>query len=221
MAPIEFYQIPESPPCRAVEMVASLVGVELKKNYVNLFEGEHLKEEFSKINPWHKVPFIVDGDVKIGESRAIMAYLVNKYGPADNSLYPSDPTRRAKIDELLFLDIGTIFSSCIKVFRPILKEGAKEINPESEKEFREVLAKLDKELEKSGKKFYIGDDLTIADISLAAEFSFLKSFEYDVSEFKSLTAYLNGLKASIPKYSEINDKPVENLANYIKSKLGK
>jgi hypothetical protein len=36
-----------------------------------------------------KVPLMVDGDLKMGESRAIMMYLVNKYKPHDEHLYPA------------------------------------------------------------------------------------------------------------------------------------
>ena len=85
-------------------MVANLVGVRLNKRFIDLQAGEQYRSEYAAINPRRKVPFYVDQDVRINESRAICAYLANKFLPPNNTLYPHDPIRRAQVDELLFLD---------------------------------------------------------------------------------------------------------------------
>ena len=43
-------------------------------------------------------------------SRAVMTYLINKYGQ-DASLYPADPQQRGTIDQRLYFDIGTLYES--------------------------------------------------------------------------------------------------------------
>lgn len=216
--PIDFYYMAESPPCRTVEMVAKAAGVELNKRPVNLFTQEHLKEDFIKVNPLHKVPFIVDGDLKLGESRAIAAYLVNRYAPG-SSLYPADAVQRARVDELLNLDVSLLNQAGSKLLRPKLYGLGKELNAEDEKAYRDVLRYFDNRLQNNnGKKFMLGDHLTIGDISVAATFSFPEACDYDISEFKHLTAYLKNLKASIPDYGAINDKPLENMKAFVRSK---
>lgn len=214
MPSIDFYYMAESPPCRAVEMVATMAGVSLNKHSVNLFAKEHLKEEFVKLNPMHKVPFIVDGEVKLGESRAIATYLVDKYMPEDNTLYPRDVAKRAQIDELLYFDMGTYYQSASKLFYPLLFGKTTTYDPEDEKAFRDNLKYLNDRLA-HGKKFLLGDDLTIADISILAGYSYVDCFDFEIDELVALKEYIVRGKASIPNYSEINDKAVENTKKFI------
>lgn len=217
MAKIDFYYMAESPPCRVVEMVANMIGVKLEKHSINLFTKEHMNEDYIKLNPMHRVPFIVDGGLKINESRAIICYLVNKYKPENNSLYPRDPVKRARIDELLYYDIGTFYQSGSNLLRPLLFGKSKELDPEAEKTFREVLKFLDSKLEK-GSKFLLGDEITIADVSISSGLSFIECFDYSLDDFKSVKAYFQRLKTAIPDYAEINEKPCENMRKFIESK---
>lgn len=219
MPTVDFYYIPESPPCRMVEMAATMAGVTLTKHYVNLFNKDQFKEEFVKMNPLHKVPFMVDGSLKLGESRAIATYLVNKYMPADNTLYPSDPIKRAKIDELLYLDMGTFDGAARKLFAPIIRGHSKKFDPEAEKGLQESLGYLEGRLLAGKTKFMLGDHLTLADLSLAATLSYIESFEIDISAFKALTTYSNNLMATIPKYAEINTEACKNLKEYVKKMI--
>ena len=55
--------------------------------------------KFLKSSIQGAVPAIKDGDFTLTESHVIMKYLCNKHG--ETSLYPSDPVKRAKIDEAL------------------------------------------------------------------------------------------------------------------------
>lgn len=46
---MDFYYLPGSAPCRAVQMTAAAVGVELNLKLTNLMAGEHMKPEFLKV----------------------------------------------------------------------------------------------------------------------------------------------------------------------------
>lgn len=47
--PLELYYIHASPPSRTILMVARELGIEFDLKEVNLLTGEHLKEEFLKV----------------------------------------------------------------------------------------------------------------------------------------------------------------------------
>lgn len=72
--------------------------------------GEHLSEEFVSINPQHTIPTLVDddGEFILWDSHAIATYLVEKYAD-DDSLYPNDVQRRARISQRLHFDSSLLF----------------------------------------------------------------------------------------------------------------
>lgn len=60
---VDFYYIPGSAPCRAVQMAAKAVGVELNLKLTNLMAGEHLKPEYLAVSYiWNSfgVTFVFD-----------------------------------------------------------------------------------------------------------------------------------------------------------------
>lgn len=46
---IDFYYLPGSAPCRAVQMTAKAIGVDLNLKLTNLMAGEHLTPEYLKV----------------------------------------------------------------------------------------------------------------------------------------------------------------------------
>ncbi|GJD10065.1 Glutathione S-transferase T1 [Galdieria sulphuraria] len=100
---LTLYYEPGSPPCRAVLMFLLENGIPHKIHRIKLFEKDHLKPEYQSINPFQKVPAIQDGDgFFLAESHAILKYLFRtRASMIQEHWYPSDPQKRAKIDELL------------------------------------------------------------------------------------------------------------------------
>lgn len=84
------------------------MDLEVDVRIVNLLKKEQLSEDFIKINPQHTVPTLVDDGFVLTESRAIILYLVEKYG-ANSSLYSKDTNVRALIHQRLQFDVGTFY----------------------------------------------------------------------------------------------------------------
>ncbi len=71
---------------------------------VNMMENEQKESWFLKINPNGRIPAIVDGDVPVFESGAIMIYLSEKAG----RLLPTEPAARARVISWLMFQMGGI-----------------------------------------------------------------------------------------------------------------
>jgi glutathione S-transferase len=75
------------------------LGVEFEAVSVNLLAGEQRQAEFLAINPAGKVPVLVDGNLVLTESVAIVLYLAEKY--RERGLLPDNLDVRAQMTRWL------------------------------------------------------------------------------------------------------------------------
>lgn len=191
---MDFYYLPASAPCRAVQMAAKAVGVELNLKFMNLRAGDHLKPEFIKLNPQHSVPTLVDNGFSLWESRAIMVYLAEKYGRND-SLYPKDPVKRAVVNQRLYFDMGTLYQRFADYYYPQIFNGQ---SPDDEKFkiMQEAVTFLNIFLE--GKSFATGTDMTLADLSLLATISSYEAAGFDFRKYPNVKKWYDNIKKVAP-----------------------
>jgi glutathione S-transferase len=67
------------------------LGIPFEKVRVRMDQGDHKKPEFLAINPNGKVPALLDGDLKLFESLAIIFHLGDRYG-TQKGLWPATGT---------------------------------------------------------------------------------------------------------------------------------
>jgi glutathione S-transferase len=94
---MKLYHFP-SPNPQKITFAMLELGIECEIVPVDLIKGEQRKPEFLAINPLGRVPVLVDGDLKLWESHAILAYLGEKTG----KLWPQTPAGRADALRWLF-----------------------------------------------------------------------------------------------------------------------
>jgi glutathione S-transferase len=195
-------------------MLAKELGLNLELKKVDLLKGEQKQPEFLELNPQHIVPVLDDEGFILCESRAIMAYLINKYAPG-HSLYPSDPQKRAKVDRMLYFDATTLAPAQRDIFRPVVFQ-LKPIDPEAEKSYREKLSLLETLM--GGNRYLTGDTLTVADLSILALLSLVDVLSYDLSGFPKLFEWMNRLKSELPYYSELNQVYIDEFKQGFEAK---
>lgn len=92
-----------SPNPTKVALFLEEAGLAYEPMPVDTRKGEQFKPEFMKINPNAKVPVIVDGDVTVFDSNAILLYLAEKTG----KFLPAKPAQRGPmLSWLMFVASG-------------------------------------------------------------------------------------------------------------------
>ncbi|NQY98559.1 MAG: glutathione S-transferase family protein [Henriciella sp.] len=160
-------------------------------------------DSFTDLSPLRRVPVLkdseIDPDWALPDSSAICSYIERKYPmPA---LYP---TAAADYGRALWFEeyADTEFSNIIgqSIFRPALVQVLLGEAPDlelAEKTFQEVLPPYFGYLERSlaSQTYFVGDQFSIADISLAVHFQNLRlaGFEIDAAEYPGLAAFIDRL----------------------------
>lgn len=182
-----------SPYVRKVLMLVDAGGIEIThRNDITPFPPS---EELLAVNPRGKIPALKDGDLNLGESSVICAYLERRYGPS--GLYPEDPKAYARalwfekyVEECLMPAIGPVFYQ--RVLVPLLGKGVDEqaIAVALNERQPPVFELLDAALE--GRQYLVGEAPSIADAAVVSAFINLlcAEAEVDAVRYPHLAAYL-------------------------------
>ena len=95
---IKLYDFPLSGHAHRVRLMLSLLDLKHELIHVDLRQGEQKSADFLALNPFGTVPVLVDGDVVLRESTAILVYLARKYGP---QWLPVEPQAQAEVQAWL------------------------------------------------------------------------------------------------------------------------
>ena len=91
--------------------------------YINLYKEDNLTPEFLKLNPSGTVPVLVDGDVTVWDSHAIMIYLAEKFSShlLCEQIYPRDFLKRTLVNERLFFEASFLFARLFEICVSLVK----------------------------------------------------------------------------------------------------
>ena len=156
--------------------------------------GETKTMEYTALNPRQKIPLLQDGDLTIGESAAIVAYLANKHR-AGAALVPDCPKLYAKWLEWCFFIVTELDSTSLYVMRrhgtnqglAHIYGDAPHVVAKAGEYFREQLRHVDAALS-DGRHYLMGDQFTTADILLTTCLTW--AIDYGVGICDSAVPYL-------------------------------
>jgi glutathione S-transferase len=171
---LKLYDFKSSPNCQRVKVVLEEKKLPYEIVNIDLRAGAQKTPAYLKINPYGKVPAIVDGDTVLYESCIINEYLDEKY-PATR-LMPSDPAARAKAR--ILIDFGlTQMDSMYTKLRMEMTKDEKERNPETvtaaKDDIKKRLQRLEQEL---GDQEYLMGTFSLVDVDLIPRFTRLEGF---------------------------------------------
>lgn len=105
---IKLYRAAISGHAHRVELFMSLLGLPFELVDVDLAGGAHKKPEFLAINPFGQVPVMVDGDVTLADSNAILVYLAVRYAKDAQQWLPAEPVAAAAVQRWLSVAAGLL-----------------------------------------------------------------------------------------------------------------
>lgn len=213
---VTLYHFAPSAPSRGALLSAKLANVDCDVIEINLFQKEQLKPEFLKINPQHCIPTLVDDDLVLWDSHAIACYLASNYAK-DERIYPNDVKQRAIIDQRLYFDCTVMYSRIRSIIFPVLFLGEDTIEEEKKINLEEALGFLDVFIGENN--FTCGNNLTIADCSLAASISTLVAIGWNISPYQNVSKWFAKCSLEIPDYYLANQVGAEEIAKIFLSKL--
>ena len=171
---IQLYDFASSPNCQRVKVVLAEKNLPYESIPVDLRKGDQKKPDFLKLNPYGKVPVIIDGATVLYESLMINEYLEEKY--PEPPLMPTDPAKKAKIRILIDYGISHLDSPYQKIRIESMKDE-KERNRETienaKKELQSLLQRFEREL---GEQPYLAGDFSLLDAALVPRFLRLEGF---------------------------------------------
>jgi glutathione S-transferase len=189
--------------------------------------GKTTSPEYMAKYPAHLTPMLeTDGlpSRALGESCAIMAFLCNKHGL--DRFYPTDPGRRAVIDNANFYLIGTLYPLLTRATYPALGFPQYPGEVATSEADDDMKAKAQRDAEAAlgdpldvynsfflvGKPFIGGDTPSIADFRFAATLEFLRAIDYPFPRWAE--EYMTRMEETLgDAYSE----PAQDVRDYVAS----
>lgn len=197
---IRLYDYPDCPFCQKVRVVLAEKDLEYERVHVDLRKGEQKAAEFLKLNPYGKVPVLIDDDVVVYDSTVINEYLEDEYPYP--SLMPSDSEGRART-RLLEDFRDTHFNPyCVQIMYEVRKPEGERDAQRIDNAKTQIAACFDRiERELQGKEYLVGT-FSLADIAFMANLDLLDRFNIavDANRHKNTAAWIARLKAR-PSYA--------------------
>ena len=163
---IRLYHFWQSGNAREVRIVLAEKGLGFESVIVDVMKGETRTPGFLRMNPFGKVPVLVDGDLTLYEAGIINEYLDERY--PDPPLLPESPAARARVRETIYWARQHLHAN----LGPVLVETL--LKPEPARD-QEMIARRTKAIASAlagleariGDRAWICGDFSLADAALA------------------------------------------------------
>ncbi|SIT47374.1 Glutathione S-transferase domain [Paraburkholderia ribeironis] len=187
----------ETPSPRKACAVARYLGLPIEYAFVDLTRGEQTRPDYLAINPNGKLPCLVDGERSIWEADAIMFHLALN---AESELWPRSASQQVDVvrwlswnSQHLLRHGGSLYFEYL--VKPLFGLGEPDPSKVSEAQdsFRRFAGVLDQHLK--GRKWLLGDDLSIADFSVAVMLPYAPRCAIPLDEFTEVRRWHDQLNA--------------------------
>ena len=190
---IKLYDFPRSPYCQKVRLVLAEKDLSYERIFVDLTKNEQKSPDFLRLNPYGKVPVLLDEDEVIYDSTVINEYLEDEY--PHPPLMPEQSSERARAR--MFEDFAdNSFTAQSGLLMAELRKPAEQVDQERVQRYRadllRVLEFLERHLEG---KDYIAGTFSLADLAFAPRLLILHSLGVEIpARLRNVLAWSERLK---------------------------
>jgi glutathione S-transferase len=175
-----------SGPTYKVALMFSLLGEPFAYHHVDMRAGAHKAPDHMAINRYGQVPAMVDGDLTLCQSGAILKYLAEKH----KKFAGKDAQQKQRALEWLFWDADRLSPGVFRTRAAI--RGFVQLAPDTGLYFRDHgengLKVLESQLGKS--KFVAGVEPTIGDVACYGVLAFAKEAAFDLNQYPNISAWM-------------------------------
>lgn len=193
MSAVKIYGASESGNCLKTRWVAELLGVAFEWHEMDVAAGDTRSDDYLAINPAGQVPCMVLADGRVlAQSNAIMLYLAE-----GSSLIPADPYDRAKMMEWMFWEQYS-HEPAIAVRRVMVqrhKLPEEDIDPMLMQKGRRALGVMEMRL--MAREFFVGEEMTLADVALVAYTRVAHEGGFDLEDFPAVRAWIHRVEREL------------------------
>lgn len=158
---IQLHEVALSGNCHKVRLLLSILGLPYESIAVDLAAGQQHTLAYLALNPFGQVPTLVDGNVVVRDSQAILVYLASRYG--GERWWPRDPVLQAEIAAWLSTAANEIAAGPNNL-RLHYKWGRTIDVSRSEAVTAKLLRIVDATLSRS--RYLVGNQASIADLAV-------------------------------------------------------
>ena len=200
-APLTLHRTAMSGHCHRVELLLSLLGLPHRLVEVNLLQGEHQLPAHRALNPLGQVPVLVDGDVVLSDSNAILVYLVQRYAPG-SAWMPQDPVGQAQLQRWFSLAAGFLAPGIAGPRFATLTGRA--VNEVAQATGKRLLAFMEEELK--GRAWLLGGAApSLADVAMVSYTSQAHLAGLPLEAYPRIAAWVARMQA-LPGYPVLADQ---------------
>jgi glutathione S-transferase len=177
---IKLYHYPDCPYSQKVRVVMAEKELEYERVLVDLRKNEQRSADFLKLNPYGKVPVLIDEDIVIYDSTVINEYLEEEYPTP--SLMPDDSAGRSRVRLLEDFCDNSFIPPTLIILAELARSQGERDNDKIGRfrgELARVLAHLDAQLD--GKDFLAGG-FSLADCAFAPRMMILPQLGVEVDQ---------------------------------------
>ncbi|WP_390911076.1 glutathione S-transferase N-terminal domain-containing protein [Pseudosulfitobacter sp. SM2401] len=184
---MKLYGHPLSGNAHRVQNMLGILRIPHENVIVDLTVGAHKLPDFLAMNPLGQVPVLIDDDLTLRDSTAILPYLARKYD-ATNRWLPTDAIGNAHVQEWLSIAVNEIMQGPFVVRAIKMFAMPADLNAAKAKTDDLFDALFEPHLK--DRQWLAGDHATIADIACYSYIARVTDGEYSLDAYPAIRAWL-------------------------------